>query len=470
MQIVTAFSLLFLLSFISLFHSTIQDLGPAPAPVTGADVVPVSAPALFSSPAPVLSRSAAPSPHWEENPLPEVQRSPASAPEGVEGEATGKTPQTAPPPQPPLEEDSETVRWCVVRDEFVDCQNYISLLKPTAGYVWKCVQQQTTEACLNSIKNGEADLINLDAGLAYIAFLNYSMKAIANEVYCNHAENYNSVAVVNRKACEENGEISLKDFKGRRSCHGGYSTATGWNYPVNHLKQFAESNQSKDYEIVSDFFSAVCAPSEFEGMGECGGCGNENGSCSSTLYYGHSGAFRCLVEELGDIAFVKEDTPLLYSMEGPYNKTWSIKAIKEFMYLCPQGGCREINGYPGSCILGTVPANVIMARNSISSRKLSVVLQTLLNATWASALYTGKNANSHVLSSSTQGLSVVKQLTRAYLGVSASISQTIQELNVKKVQATPSTLNTVPDVSFATFPHVQHRWMLATLSILLGLL
>lgn len=48
---------------------------------------------------------------------------------------------------------------------------------------------------------------------------------------------------------------------------------------------------------------------------------------------------------------------------------------------------------------GTVPANVIMAHNSISSKKRLAVLQTLQNATWVDALYSGKNGNGHVLSS-----------------------------------------------------------------------
>ncbi|KAK9283632.1 hypothetical protein L1049_011882 [Liquidambar formosana] len=64
------------------------------------------------------------------------------------------------------------------------------------------VKRDTTQGCLESIKRGEADLVNLEAGLAYAAFLNYSMKAIANEVYCNHAESYDAVAVVNRKVCQ----------------------------------------------------------------------------------------------------------------------------------------------------------------------------------------------------------------------------------------------------------------------------
>lgn len=206
---------------------------------------------------------------------------------------------------------------------------------PSLSFSFLCsVNKDTTQQCLESIRNGEADLINLEAGMAYTAFTTYSMKAIANEVYCNEAKSYDAVAIVNRQACKEKEHISLMDFKDHKSCHGGYSTAAGWNYPINHINKLFSSEKMNDQETATNFFSKVCAPSEFEGDGICSGCGNENGTChfdSNSLYHGHSGAFRCLIEELGDIAFVKGDTALLYSMEGPYNQSWSTKSVREFM-------------------------------------------------------------------------------------------------------------------------------------------
>ncbi|KAF8395212.1 hypothetical protein HHK36_019155 [Tetracentron sinense] len=480
MQIATILSLVVLL--ISCLSFTIQGLGPTRSPDSG-DVV-GSAPVDSSSLSPTLSDPPIPAPvsgiSEDKDPRKRTYVSPAPAPEKEEyDQESGDTSAIYPPPE---EMGSATVKCCAVRDEFVDCQYYISLLRHTDGYIRKCVKRETTQECLDSIKKGEADLINLEAGLAYIAFLNYSMKAIANEVYCNHAESFDVVAVVNRKACKEKDGVSLTDFRGRKSCHGDYSTATGWNYPVNHLKQLVESKNLNDREIVTGFFSEVCAPSEFEGMGVCSGCGNDSASCNSnSLYSGHSGAFRCLTEELGDIAFVKADTAMFYSSEGQHNQTWSTKSIRDFMW----GHCFGIFVHKGvaekSMVIlelvlcffairfGTVPANVIMASNSISSKKKLVVLQTLLNATWIDALYTQKNGASHLLSSSTQGLAVVKKLTRPYLGLSASISQSIQESNTKKDETIPSTVTSVSDVYSPSLSCDQHPWIVTVLSILIGL-
>lgn len=174
---------------------------------------------------------------------------------------------------------------------------------------------------MDAINKGDAEIINLEAGLAYTAFLNHSMKAIASEVYCNRAISYDAVAVVPRKFCDGKWRRlpSLMDFEGHKSCHGGYSTASGWNYPLDHIKKLTASSQSSDLLVAEQFFSKICAPSAFEGGsgGVCSGCGNENGSCyQEGLYSGNAGAFQCLVEGLGDIAFVRGDTPLLYSL-GP---------------------------------------------------------------------------------------------------------------------------------------------------------
>ncbi|XP_048232040.1 lactotransferrin isoform X3 [Ricinus communis] len=405
----------------------------------------------FSSPAPD-SRDSNASPIAGFSPLSPESQAPATVEKSAGLEVT--------PSPAPVEEEEENaaeeegservIRWCTGRDEVEECQSLVSVLKETDDYTWTCINKDTTQECLESIKNGEADLMNLEAGMAYIAFTTYSMKAIANEVYCDQAKSYDAVVLVNRKSCQEKEDISLMDFKGHKSCHGGHSTAAGWNYPINHINRFFGSEEMNDQEIATKFFSKVCAPSQFEGEGVCSGCEKENGTCalgSNNLYFGHSGAFRCLVEELGDLAFVRGDTALLYSMEGPYNQSWSKKSVRDFMYLCPKGGCREINGYPGSCSFGAVPANVIMASNSIRNKKKLLILQRLTNDTWRDALHAGKRGSSHLLSPSMQQLAAVKKLTRLYLGNSALVSQNIQKLNTPRTQVIQSVNNSDSHIS-----------------------
>ncbi|KAK7357060.1 hypothetical protein VNO80_16341 [Phaseolus coccineus] len=338
-------------------------------------------------------------------------------------------------PEGPVK-DNGGVWWCSVREEVEESRFFVSVINQLTGYSWKCVQREKAQECMVSIKKGEADLVSLEAGLAYTAFINHSMKAIASEIYCDHAKSYEAVAVVNRRACESKENISLMDFKGHRSCHGGYSTAVGWNYPINYITNLINSTEQNDRETATNFFSAVCAPSEVEGFDICSACSKDNETCSEKgIYSGHSGAFRCLVEELGDIAFVKSDTVLLYSMEGPHTQLWSTKSVRDFMYLCPQGGCREINGYPGDCSFGAVPANVIMTHNSMPNKKREHILETLTNNSLVDALHVPNNFSGHLFSPSTQALDTIEKVTRLYLGKSASISQSIQKLNAPETGA-----------------------------------
>lgn len=459
-----------------------SELGPAPAPSSGNIDSEPYAPAPAPSTGNIDSEAYAPAPRATSgdalvfSPSPvgitsltsENSSTPAPAAEDTDS-STEVPEETDPSTELPEETGSKTVKWCAVRDEFVNCQYYISLLSPVDDYTWKCVKRKTTSDCMEAIKNKEADLISLDSGLGYIAFKNYSLKAIMAEEYCNHADSYDAVAVVNKRMCDKKSDLSLNDFRGMKSCHAGYMTAAGWNYPVHYLvssvlQQHPGKSPSvrNDEDIISNFFSASCAPSEVEGRGLCSACGNSSSCLPDNTYSGHSGAFRCLVEGIGDIAFLKADTALLYSLEGMNNQSWSTKSILDFMYLCPEGGCRSINNYPGDCKFGSVPANTIMTRNSLPHSKKLAIVQTLLNASWTDALYSGKNFADHLLTVGTQSLQEVKQLTRSYLGSSAFVSQSIEVLNTKRVETEDFAKN-LPQVASASSKLSQLIWTLSGL-------
>jgi len=481
-----------------------QEPAPAPAPSSGNIDSEAYAPApratsgdaLALSPSPlginsgnIDSEAYAPAPRTTSGDQPALSPSPvgftsltgenssAPEPEAEDTDPSTELPEeTDPSTDLPEETGSKTVKWCAVRDEFVNCQYYISLLIPVDDYTWKCVKRKTTFDCMEAIKNKEADLISLDSGLGYIAFKDYSLKAIIAEEYCNHADSYDAVAVVNKRMCNKKSNLSLNNFRGMKSCHAGYMTAAGWNYPVHYLvssvlwQQPGKSLSARNDEaIISNFFSASCAPSEVEGRGLCSACGNSSSCLPDNTYSGYSGAFRCLVEGIGDIAFLKADTALLYSLEGLSNQSWSTKSISDFMYLCPQGGCRPINNNPGDCKFGSVPANTIMTRNSLPHSKKLAIVQTLLNASWTDALYSGKNGADHLLTVGTQSLQEVKQLTRSYLGFSAHVSQSIEDLNTKKVETEDFT-KSLPQVASASSKLSQFVWTLSGLLSLYVLL
>lgn len=110
---------------------------PAPAPVTGSDGGLGTGTTTSSSPSPGSSGSPAPVPDVEVGRHFGADVAPAPA---LDGGGRGPPHEVVvAPPTPVVEKESEsgTVSWCAVRDEFEDCQNFISLLKWTDGYIWK---------------------------------------------------------------------------------------------------------------------------------------------------------------------------------------------------------------------------------------------------------------------------------------------------------------------------------------------
>lgn len=78
-------------------------------------------------------------------------------------------------------------------------------------------------------------------------------------------------------------------------------------------------------------------------------------------YYGYTGAFRCLVEGGGDVAFVKHTT-VAENTDGKRKEWWARNTFtRDFQLLCPDGTRRSTNNYT-QCNLGKVAANAIVTR------------------------------------------------------------------------------------------------------------
>ncbi|CAI5504347.1 unnamed protein product [Closterium sp. Naga37s-1] len=171
----------------------------------------------------------------------------------------------------------------------------------------------------------------------------------------------------------------------------------------------------------------------------CSGCVSVNGrgTCDEEdTYAGFHGAFRCLMEQAGDVAFLRLDTPLWFARGGRFQQAWSLQDLGEFRVLCPPmvGGCLEVTeNVHANCTFGSVPANVVMTRNSISERfKRAIVARLELAGTvkaWREALYEGRNPFDYILSGSAKGLVRVESLTRAYLGGMGEVTDDILRYN-----------------------------------------
>uniref|UniRef100_G3PK34 Serotransferrin n=1 Tax=Gasterosteus aculeatus aculeatus TaxID=481459 RepID=G3PK34_GASAC len=241
---------------------------------------------------------------------------------------------------------TDKVKWCVTSDrEHEKCRALV--VKAPA---FSCVKRENVLSCIIAIKAGEADAITLDGGDIYTAGqINYNLHPIIAEDYGTTADTcYYAVAVVKKGTA-----FGIRDLQGKKSCHTGLGKSAGWNIPIGTLVsmgliQWGGIEDKPLEEAVSTYFSSSCVP----GATRKSLCQLCSGDCSKThneRYYDYAGAFQCLKDGAGDVAFVKHLT-VPESEKDNYE------------LLCKDNTRAPIDSYK-SCYLGRAPAHAVVSRN-----------------------------------------------------------------------------------------------------------
>nr|XP_015300315.1 PREDICTED: melanotransferrin [Macaca fascicularis] len=262
------------------------------------------------------------------------------------------------------------VRWCVTSDpEQQKCSNMSTAFRE-AGIQPSllCVQGTSPDHCIQLIAAQEADAITLDGGAIYEAGKEHGLKPVVGEVYDQEVgTSYYAVAVVKRSS-----QVTINTLKGVKSCHTGINRTVGWNVPVGYLVESGRlSVMGCDVlKAVSDYFGGSCVP----GAGEtryseslcrlCRGDSSGEGVCDKSpleRYYDYSGAFRCLAEGAGDVAFVKHST-VLENTDGKTLPSWGQALLsQDFELLCRDGSRADVTEWR-QCHLARVPAHAVVVR------------------------------------------------------------------------------------------------------------
>ncbi|XP_044147330.1 serotransferrin-A-like [Bufo gargarizans] len=258
-----------------------------------------------------------------------------------------------------IEEPSEEkIRWCTqTKEEKSKCDTWsIS----SAGAI-ECVEASLAEECITKIAKGEADAATFDGGYLYTAGACGLVPAMGEIYDANECKGTGSTpgsyfAVAIAKASDQN--ISMKNLKGKKSCHTAVGRTAGWNIP------FALVHSETETCDLSTFFKESCAPGADVNSNLCKLCAGDpqkpldDSKClanNKELYYGYHGAFRCLVEK-GDVAFVKDATAFEVFNDNP---EWLKNMKKEdFRLLCRDGTSRPLSDY-NKCNLAQVPAHAV---------------------------------------------------------------------------------------------------------------
>lgn len=254
----------------------------------------------------------------------------------------------------------KTVRWCTVSThEENKCTSFKNAL-PSDGPLLSCVRKNSYLDCIKAIKAEEADAVTLDAGLVFEAGLApYNLKPVVSEFYGskeNPQTHYYAVAVVKKGT-----EFKLNELKGKKTCHTGLGRSAGWNIPMGLLYWQLPEPQESLLKAAASFFGGSCVPctdiKQFPQLCQlCSGAGSDKCACSShEPYFGYSGAFNCLKDGAGDVAFVKHSTVL----EHLPNKA----DRDQYELLCRDNTRKSVDQY-SECFLAQVPSHAVVARNS----------------------------------------------------------------------------------------------------------
>ncbi|XP_022918604.1 transferrin 2 isoform X2 [Onthophagus taurus] len=261
-----------------------------------------------------------------------------------------------------------------------------------------CYKAHSQIKCMAAIQSRSADVAVFDAGDIYTAGLKYELIPFISELYNLGSPDYYVVAV----AKETDPDTDLTYLRTKNTCHGGVNTGAGWVYPLAFLisNGWIRPYGCNSMRAAAEYFTKSCVPGAlsneyntgvpYDNM--CDLCrGSSFRYCrrdASEMFYGHTGAFRCLVEGGGDVAFVKHTTAI-ENTGGKRREWWARDAlIDDFELLCPDGTRAEVNEYL-KCNLGKVKANAIVTRGGYDYNETEV--NAFINLfLYSQTLYGGK--------------------------------------------------------------------------------
>ncbi|XP_018318622.1 transferrin [Agrilus planipennis] len=300
----------------------------------------------------------------------------------------------------------KTIRFCVTsKDELEKCRTLSkSAFSRDIRPRFDCVEEKDVEGCLKTIRDNGADVITLHGIAAEKAKSQFNLKPIVSEIYQGQPDGFtHTVAVVKKDSPFQ----SISDLKGKKSCHPAVNSLGGSYAPIyNLIKEKQIKKEGCPYETaLAEFFSGgSCAPGAknltnvpvpvIEKLCSlCGGNVDANDGTSldskcnrdsTESYFGYDGAFRCLAQGVGDVAFVLQDT-VSSNTNGKNLESWA-KDLKsgDYELLCPNGGRVSVDKF-SDCYFSRVPSRTVLTSNSKSDGEVDEIKNALVSI---SSLYT----------------------------------------------------------------------------------
>ncbi|XP_078420237.1 melanotransferrin [Cetorhinus maximus] len=263
------------------------------------------------------------------------------------------------------------IRWCSTSNLEMNKCNHMKEAFESAKIhpSISCVIAASALDCVKKIANKEADAVSLDGETFYQAAEHHKLKPVVGETYDQEVGTLYYVVAVVRKS---DSSITINNLKMLKSCHTGYNRTAGWNVPIGYLIYTGKMSMTgcNIPQAVSEFFTQSCIPGA-QGINFpsnlcqlCIGDEQNENKCADNAnerYFNDSGAFRCLAEQTGDIAFVKHST-VSENTDGNNPMTWAKDLnSSDYQLLCRDGSRAEVTDWK-ACHLARVPARAVVVR------------------------------------------------------------------------------------------------------------
>ena len=327
--------------------------------------------------------------------------------------------------------------WCTKSSPgFQKCED-LQREYQSAGIIdFSCSENLIKSGCFQDVKTEPKTVFSVNPGELYHAQRRGGkFKVILAEDYSSALSHtyfkYYSVAVVKAGRTD----LRLTDLKGKRICHSGYDFEgkNGWDIPLSYLYTYHRSFRMNDrcdiIPAINNYFGDSCLPDPSgtirNDMRLCTAC--STGSCSrETKYRGYEGAFRCLVEDAGEVAFLTHST-VSDLTDGRSSETWTT-GLKSSGYrlLCPDGSQVTVENY-GQCFMGWMRPNVVVVGEDVSDNLVTKIQNNLRNPPPRAAehifdvsRYTALDGVDVIFSEGTEELRIVngqEQYPRNYLAL-----------------------------------------------------
>ncbi|CAH8573563.1 unnamed protein product [Schistosoma intercalatum] len=279
-----------------------------------------------------------------------------------------------------------TVKWCSVSpEEEIKCNHLSSVIQSTNTisnkYNLTCILGSDEFNCMKLINEKQADLMNLDVGLAYYGSSLYSLRPIAVENYAiSNAPNARNLYYYAVMVKPISISIDPTNLRGKEICSAGAGTAEGWVMPVgtliSDLRAIPVTQCNSVVQNLIRYLGDSCIPNSlseiFNPFGDntqevCRLCYNTGLSdwCGSLdRYSGNQGALRCLREHTENfeskykpvVAFLRDQEVELASGDGFPKENYEL--------LCPSkmpNGMWTANiSSSADCNWGKIPSRMIM--------------------------------------------------------------------------------------------------------------